>query len=141
MARTIRWRLHTAAPPEDIFALWSSDAGRERFWAERSRSDESGFRLTFIDGSEQACRLLCSEPPRLFAFRYFGSTVAVTLDGDGGGGTDLTLVDAGVAEADFDEVHAGWLNVLFPLKGAADFGIDLRNHDPARGWRQGYVDQ
>lgn len=26
------------------------------------------------------------------------------------------------------------------LKAAADFGVDLRNHDPTRTWDQGYVD-
>jgi hypothetical protein len=26
------------------------------------------------------------------------------------------------------------------LKAAADFGADLRNHDPARTWEQGYVE-
>jgi hypothetical protein len=35
---------------------------------------------------------------------------------------------------------AGWVSVLLALKAAADFGIDLRNHDPARTWNKGYVD-
>jgi hypothetical protein len=26
------------------------------------------------------------------------------------------------------------------LKAAADFGVDLRSHDPARTWDQGFVD-
>ncbi|HSR68702.1 MAG TPA: hypothetical protein VLU25_12255 [Acidobacteriota bacterium] len=26
------------------------------------------------------------------------------------------------------------------LKSCADFDIDLRNHDPSRGWDQGFVD-
>ena len=39
-----------------------------------------------------------------------------------------------------DELLPGWLNVLFPLKAAVDFGIDLRNHDPRRTWDQRYVD-
>jgi hypothetical protein len=30
---------------------------------------------------------------------------------------------------------------LLALKAAADFGIDLRNHDRQRTWREGYVDQ
>lgn len=85
--------------------------------------------------------MLRTEPPSLFEFRYFGSIVAVELAGDGQGGTDLTLTNAGVAETEYQQVHAGWLNVLLPLKAAADFGVDLRNHDPTRTWRQGYVDQ
>lgn len=39
------------------------------------------------------------------------------------------------------EVHAGWLNVLFPLKAWTTFGVDLRNHDPTRTWHEGYADQ
>jgi hypothetical protein len=31
--------------------------------------------------------------------------------------------------------------VLFPFKAAADFGVDLRNHDPSRSWDQGYADR
>ena len=38
-------------------------------------------------------------------------------------------------------MHAGWLNVLFPLKGYIDHGVDLRNHDPGRAWDDGYADQ
>jgi hypothetical protein len=26
------------------------------------------------------------------------------------------------------------------LKAAADFGVDLRSHDPGRTWDQGFVD-
>ena len=62
------------------------------------------------------------------------------LEDDGAGGTDLTLTDEGVPEADHAEVLAGWVSVLMALKAAVDFGVDLRNHDPARSWDQGYAD-
>ena len=55
-------------------------------------------------------------------------------------GTDLTLVNEGVDEDEFSEVHAGWVSVLMNLKAVADFQADLRNHDPQRTWDQGYVD-
>jgi hypothetical protein len=35
---------------------------------------------------------------------------------------------------------AGWVSVLLALKAAVDFGVDLRNSDPARRWEDGYVD-
>ena len=85
--------------------------------------------------------MLRTEAPSLFAFTYFHSTVTIELESDGKGGTDLTLTNAEVPQAEYEEVCAGWLNVLLPLKAAADFGVDLRNHDPTRTWRQGYVDQ
>ena len=51
------------------------------------------------------------------------------------------LTHEGVATDEWNEVHAGWLNVLFPLKGWVAHGIDLRNHDAERSWDQGYADQ
>ena len=33
------------------------------------------------------------------------------------------------------------LRTASPPKAAADFGLDLRNHDPTRSWRERYVDQ
>jgi hypothetical protein len=38
------------------------------------------------------------------------------------------------------EVNAGWVSVLMALKAAADFRVDLRNHDTRRTWSQGYCD-
>ncbi|MDP8993496.1 MAG: hypothetical protein M3N07_00705 [Pseudomonadota bacterium] len=121
--------------------LLATDTGRERFWAESSRSAGDGFTLTFAAGTEERCRLLEAEPPRRFAFTYFGSHVLIELAPDGSGGTDLTLANSEVPDEDYEEALPGWLNVLLPLKAAADFGVDLRNHDPARTWRERYVDQ
>ena len=137
----ILWRLHCSAPPAEVYAMWSTDVGRERFWAERSQATSDGFVLRFIDGTQERVSWLAAVPGERLAFTYFGSTVEIVLAGDGGGGTDLTLTNEGVADGDYEEVHAGWLNVLFPLKAAVDFGIDLRNHDPQRTWRQAFVDQ
>jgi uncharacterized protein YndB with AHSA1/START domain len=141
MARSVRWKLHTASSPEQVFRLWSTDEGREQFWAEKSRSTAISFSLTFPDGTEEECRVLRTEYPSLFEFLYFGSPVTVELEPDRHGGTDLTLTNARIPEVEYEEVRAGWLNVLLPLKATADFGVDLRNHDSARTWRQGYVDQ
>ena len=35
------------------------------------------------------------------------------------GGADLLLTHEGIALEEWNEVHAGWLNVLFPLKAVA----------------------
>lgn len=32
------------------------------------------------------------------------------------------------------------VSVFLALKAAADFGVDLRNHDPSRSWSQGYAE-
>jgi hypothetical protein len=67
--------------------------------------------------------------------------VLFELAEDGKGGTDLTLTNSEVPADEYEQMLAGWLNVLLPLKAAADFGIDLRNHDPCRTWEERYVDQ
>jgi uncharacterized protein YndB with AHSA1/START domain len=141
MPKKVQWRIHCKSGPERLFELLSTDAGRRLFWAEESRSSGSGFSLRFPDGTEERCLLVSAEPPHRFAFRYFGSEVEILLQPDGSGGTDLTLTNIGVPQEDYDEVNAGWLSVLLPLKAAADFGVDLRNHDPRRTWRELYVDQ
>ena len=141
MKRTIQWRLHTASPPERIYALLAGDEGRARFWAETSRSDGERFRLTFVMGIETECRVLEAVPHSRFAFIYFGTKVVFELAPDGNGGTDLLLTNSEVPQDQYHEMLPGWLNVLLPLKAAADFGVDLRNHDPDRTWRERYGDQ
>ena len=139
--KTVKWRLHCVSSPQAVFELLTIDAGRERFWSERSRASGDGFLLTFPDGTEELCTVREIIAPSRFAFSYFGTEVTIDLADDGASGTDLTLTNSGIAEADYEEVHAGWLSVLLPLKATVDFAVDLRNHDPSRTWRQGYVDQ
>jgi len=139
--KTITWRLHTASPPERIYALLATDEGRASFWAEASRSEGDRFTLSFTMGIEGECRILEARPPSRFAFTYFGTDVLFELEPDGEGGTDLTLVNSKVPDEEYEDMLPGWLNVLFPLKAAADFGIDLRNRDPRRTWRERFVDQ
>jgi len=136
----LRWRLHLRAAPAQVFELLATDAGRMRFWCEHSQQHGERIEFEFSGGMRSSAVVLACEPPRRFALRYFDSIVNFELAADGHGGTDLLLSNAGIAEAEFLEVLPGWLNVLLPLKAMADFGIDLRNHDPQRSWQQGYVD-
>ena len=53
------------------------------------------------------------------------------------GGTDLTLRAEAVGS---DEEWPGWVSVLLALKAAADYNVDIRNHDIKRTWDQGYCD-
>ncbi len=135
----IEWRLHLRSSPQEAFAMWASDRGRELFWAERSQATASGFRLDFLSGEALDVELLESAPGARFAFRYFGgSTVAIDFRPDGSGGCELQLVETD--PEDPWENHAGWVSVLLAFKAAADFGIDLRSHDRGRSWDRKYVD-
>lgn len=76
-----------------------------------------------------------------FSIDYFDAVATFELAPDGRGGTDVTLTHTDVPASEWQEVHAGWLNVLFPLKAAVAFGVDLRSHDPNRISQDGYIDQ
>ena len=138
----VEWKVHLASSPEVVFGLLTSDRGRERFWAERSISNERDFTLTFSGGEEHVYQIVAACRPHHFAFRYFEDTlVEIDLREDGRGGTDLTLTELGFKDtAHRTENLAGWIQVLLCLKAAADHGVDLRNHDPSRTWAEGYCE-
>lgn len=137
----IRWRLHLASPPETVFDFLATDDGRARFWAESAVETGGVIAFRFADGSGWTSRVLCKERPREFGLEYVGGSRATfELEPDGGGGTLLTLTERDVPAAERDDNHAGWVSLLLTLKAAVDFGADLRNRDPERGWRAGFVD-
>ena len=137
----ILWRLHIPAPPDQVYAALSTDSGRAAFWAESAVETDGVIDFRFINGYRHRARILERTPPRVFAVDYIDGPARFTLQPDGRGGTDLLLTQEGVKPENHAEVHAGWLNVLFPLKAWVAHGIDLRNHDPSRTWDQGYADQ
>jgi uncharacterized protein YndB with AHSA1/START domain len=130
----IVWRVHIDAPIERVYDALSTDAGRAGFWAESAIERRGVIRFVFPDGSEYASRVLHAERPHEFALEYFGSSVTFRLSG----ATDVELID--LRTADRTEVTAGWVSVLLQLKASVQFGVDLRNHDPARSWEAGFVE-
>ena len=118
-----------------------TDAGRESFWARRSRSLPQGFELEFIDGEALSVRVYEATEPARMVFAYFGdSRVTVELAGDSHGGCDLRLVEEAMPPAEHLENYAGWVSVLLTCKAAVDFGVDLRSHDQRRTWSHRYID-
>ena len=137
----ILWRVHLSSPAERVFELWTSDAGRERFWAGRSLTLEGGFELSFVNGQKLLVETVELLPPKRFVFRYFGgSSVTLEFEATADGGCDLELREEGVPPSEHLENYAGWVSVLLACKAAADFDIDLRSHDPARSWERRFVD-
>src|SRR5262245_11576371 len=138
---TITWRLHLRSALAAVYELLATDTGRARFWAESAVERDGAIDFVFPGGPCWRGAILERQPPHRFAVVYYGgSTTAFVLADDGAGGTDLTLTDTGVPEADRAEVVAGWVSVLMALKAVADFGVDLRNHDERRTWDQGYIE-
>ena len=133
--------MHIPVPPERVYAALDSDEGRASFWAESAVEKEGVIQFHFINGFAHSGRILERKAPRVWEVEYFGGPARFELESGSRGGTDLLLTHRGVPAAQWNEVHAGWLNVLFPLKAWLAHGVDIRNHDPKRSWDQGYADQ
>jgi uncharacterized protein YndB with AHSA1/START domain len=140
-AGVVRWRLHFRSAPEAVHRMLATAEGRARFWAESAEERDGAVEFRFGNGETWRGEVTANEPPRTFALRYFGGSLATfDLEPDGSGGTDLTLTETGVPE-EWRHIHIpGWIPVLLALKAAVDFGVDLRNRDAARTWDHGYVD-
>lgn len=137
----IRWRMHIPEPPEKVYSVLNSDQGRASFWAESAVEVNGGIEFRFINGYKCWSRIVERETPVLWSIDYMGGLVRFELSSDGQGGTDLLLTHENVEPEEWNEVHAGWLNVMFPLKAWVSHGVDLRNHDFKRSWDRGYADQ
>jgi hypothetical protein len=137
----IRWRMHLPVARETVFDALNSDVGRAAFWAESAVESDGAIDFRFVNGVACRARIVERTSPAVFALEYFDGIARFELEADGEGGTDLLLTHTGVPAEDWVEVHAGWLNVLFPLKARLIASVDLRNHDPSRSWDRGYADQ
>jgi uncharacterized protein YndB with AHSA1/START domain len=138
---TIRWRMHVPVSRERVYHALDSAAGRASFWAVSAIEYEGEIEFRFSNGDVCRSRVVERRPPEVLSFDYMGGTARFVLSPDGRGGTDVLLTHDGISMEEWNEVHAGWLNVLFPLKAWLAFGVDLRNHDPQRSWDHGYADQ
>jgi uncharacterized protein YndB with AHSA1/START domain len=124
-----------------VYDLISTPEGRRRFWAESADERDGVIEFRFSNGGVWRGRVLDRDPPRRFAVEYFGGSRATfECADDGAGGTVVTLTETGLSSDGWAENHAGWVSVLLALKAAADFGVDLRNHDASRSWDAGFVD-
>ncbi len=142
-SNVVNWKLHLVSPPEKVYSFFATDDGRTKFWSDTSETREGFFILGWMaEKSKAKCRILGQSRPHRFSFNYWGNTtVIVDLQSDGGGGTDLTLVEENFPKESHRLEHiGGWVTVLLGLKAAVDHGVDLRNHDKNRAWIQGYCE-
>ncbi len=136
----IKWKLHLKSSRQKVFEFLSTSEGRKKFWAETAEEKDGFIHFCFINGQEYKSKIITSEPYSLYEIDYFGWILKFELIDDGSGGTDLTMTNFEVSDDEYSDVYAGWLSVLFALKGAVDFNIDLRNHDKNRTWDDLFVD-
>lgn len=137
--RTITCKIHLSSSPELVFGLLTTSEGREQFWAKKARESDDIVHFSFPNGQTYDSQIIRRVKNKEFCLDYFKSEVSFLLEPDDQGGTDLKVINTGVSEDEYVEVHAGWTSVLMNLKAVADFGADLRNHNPGRTWDQGYV--
>jgi uncharacterized protein YndB with AHSA1/START domain len=137
----IVWRLSLASPSESVFELLDTDAGREAFWADRSRATDDGFELEFPGGLTSRVGVLERDPPTRLVIHYFGARVELDLAPREGGGCLLQVTCHCDDPAAYLEFLPGWVSWLLVLKAVADHDVDLRNGAPDRTWAQRYVDQ
>jgi uncharacterized protein YndB with AHSA1/START domain len=132
--------MHFTSPPGKVFDALVTDSGRASYWAESAPERDGRITFHILNYEPFSGRVLRRERPRVFALEYFGTIVEFNLDGDGDGGTDLSLLASQVDESIRMEMVAGWVSVLMAMKVAVDHGADLRNHDASRSWSDGYAD-
>ena len=123
-----------------MYELLATDEGRARFWAESAIERDGVISFGFPNGMGTVAPVLEASPPTRYVLEYLGGPAVFDLMPDGEGGTDLLLEHRGIPEWEWVGTFAGWISVLLALKAAAQYGVDLRNHDPTRCWDQGYAD-
>lgn len=136
----ICWKMHFVSPREEVFAALTTDSGRARFWAEAAKELNGVVTFHILNYEPYSGRVLEQIEPSRFSLEYFGTVAEFSLEADKGGGTELTLLATQVDESFRMEMAAGWVSVLMAMKAAVDHGVDLRNHDASRSWRDGYAD-
>ena len=136
----LRWRVELPASPEKVYAMLTTDAGREMFWAESSHRHDDRIELSFSDGTTECAAIVDERSPHSFAIRYFGALTTFELSPLVDGRTLLEVRAQDVPPGDQVDVAAGWVSVLLCLKARLTTGVDLRNHAPSQSWRNGFVD-
>lgn len=140
-SNSITWKIHLNISPDLAYDLIASNDGRAQFWAESAMELDKHIQFVFPDGQIWLGKILEAQPGKLFSVQYYGDSQATfRLESDGKSGTIVQLTDVGVPAADRGEVIAGWVSVLMALKAAAEFGVDLRNHDSDYTWDNGFAD-
>jgi hypothetical protein len=138
--KTVFWKIHLKSSPGEVFKLLSTRRGRESFWAESAEEIEGIIHFIFPNGESYESQIIKSIENQEFQVDYFNSKVTFKLKRVENDQTDLSLINEGIQDEEYDEILAGWVSVLLNLKATADFNSDLRNHNPMRTWNEGYVD-
>lgn len=133
----VSWNVHLNSSVSKVYEYIATDAGRRLWWS--SKSDEKDGYLNLSFGR---FRILRKIPDKEFSFNYLDDTTArFLLTACESGGTDLNITETGISSEDhWLQNYPGWVEVLLVLKGAVDFGIDLRHGKNGKTWEDDFVD-
>ena len=137
---TIEWKVHFASPIIKVYEFLTTDKGRNKYWAEETKEENGFVEFTILNYPKYKAKIIEKIPQKLFRIEYFGTDVTFQLTKTDNNGTDLHLTALTPNKKVKNEMTAGWVSVLMAMKGAVDFGIDLRNHNSERVWENGYLD-
>ena len=136
----ITWKVKLKSPPEKVYEALATAEGRASFWALEAPERDAAIHFRFSNGWTEVSPVRRAESPSCFELEYFGAPTRFDIVSHEDGGCVLTVSAYDVPSEEWHEVHAGWVSVLLALKSAVDFGIDLRNSEPALSWQAGFVD-
>jgi len=133
------WKINLSSSPQKVFSFWTTDEGREEFWAEKSIKDDNFFNIMFFDGSTTEVLVISEKMPKIELI-FLRTILTITLNDDGNGGTDLLLNNKNIPAEDYESLSNKWISTLLNLKAVCDFGVDLRNKDNTKNYDNGYID-
>ena len=139
-AGVVQWCVHFHSSADTVYEYLSSADKRKLYWAESAEEQNGVIKYRFLNGIEDDGRILEKSPGRLFRVEYFGAEVTFEIEPCEPDGCDMSVTAKNVEEHERCELIAGWVSWLMAMKGAVDFGVDLRNHDPGRTWADGFAD-
>ncbi len=137
--KIITWKILLKSPPNKVFEYLVEDESREKWWVESSQQEGDTIKFTFPNGWESDETIIAMVENRSLEMTYLGSRIRYDIK-ESDAGTILTVTDFETTPEYRVQVIAGWGSVLMALKGAVDFGIDLRNHRVDYTWEQGFFD-
>ena len=142
-------RIHINVPPARVFEAWTDDAVVSEWFTERTVIEpEKGGRVYFEwlggDKLETRVRAISKNKRFVFPFGSRGEEVTVRLKkAKSGTVCELHQYNIKTSPRQKVEMHMGckegWVFFLTNLKCYLEHGIDLRNRDHRRSYRQHYV--
>ncbi|MEW5794736.1 MAG: SRPBCC domain-containing protein [Candidatus Zixiibacteriota bacterium] len=142
-------KIEIQASPERVFKAWTEPKTIVKWFvvkAEMEPRRNGRLQWEWLAGDKLDARIIDIKKPGKFVFPFGskGEKVAVTIRKQRRGSlVELHQYDMKASPRDRVQMHLGcregWAFFLSNLKAFLEHGVDLRSHDPAKSYRQGFV--